>query len=378
MTQLHLVTGATEFIGGALILELLHQTDGQIACIISPDNDTLPPQDYLERALCAAACAYGREDLLGEIQLRCRAVPGDILYPCCGNVAKEIGSISEVWHCADSLKYEEGCEEEVFLHNVQGTRNLLDLALKLKVPTFNYVSTAYLAENLTGRILEEPLASDIVLTNSGYEKSKVQAELLVANTEGIHTRILRPSIVIAHSKTYAATGFSELSNFIQKIHSFKRWVSKLLGNFLSYRQLRIRANAEVPLNFIPVDVFANNAVSLSRSNCSACIFHLTNEYSLTVGQTINLIFKEIGIREPQFVPEDLSFTSIDQSLDKAISNYSSYLLKPKIFDRTNTDAALGSAASHFPLNELIFLPYIRWYLDSLADKKQVTLKKNEL
>ena len=227
MTNVHLVTGATGFVGGALTLELLDRTDDRVVGLVRARCDD-QAQARLQASLSAAARAYGREDLLGEVARRCRATLGDILRPCCGADLRE--PVAEVWHCAASLKYEDDQAEEIFQHNVEGIRNMLDLARARRAAVFNHVSTAYVAGNRTGRILEELPHSEGV-SNNRYEQSKIRAEWLVAAAEGVHVRILRPSIVIGHSRTYEAMSGTGMYAFISKTCRFQRLRLAAAGSF---------------------------------------------------------------------------------------------------------------------------------------------------
>lgn len=366
MSKLHLFTGATGFVGGAMVLELLRQTDDQIACIVRPRNNRISTQAYLEDKLCAAARAYGWEDLLSEIPSRCRAISGDILLPSCGEEAKGRGTVSEVWHCAASLEYRDSYREQIFQHNIYGTKNTIALARSLKAKNFNYISTAYVAGSTVGHVFENLLVDTI--TNNCYEQSKREAEKLVDEIQDMHLRLFRPSIVIGHSKTYAATSFSGLYGFIREVNLFKYRVSKLLGSFLNHRRLRIRADENTPVNFIPVDMVAANAVRISYSNSSNRVFHLTNGCVPSVAPTMNIIFKELGVRAPWYVSDNLHFTSLDEQLDESLEFYNSYLRTPKTFDQTNVEAALGSKILSCPLDALTIQPYISWYVNKLTKK----------
>jgi len=364
MSRQQLVTGATGFVGGALVLELLARTDDQIVCLVRSGKSPGAGQARLQSSLLSAAAAYGRLDLTGEIEGRCRALPGDITLADCGGAFPDGLRVSEVWHCAASLNYEEKNEEQIVLHNVQGTKNVLALAERLGASVFDYVSTAYVAGRRGGLILEEP-AQEPAVTNNCYEKSKVAAEALVAGKEPFHVRVLRPSIVIGHSRTLVATSFTGLYGFMRELHRFKRVVSGRLGEFLRLRSLRLRAEAEVPLNFIPVDGLAANAVGISLSNTPERYFHLTNRSSVSVGDGMLLLFRLLQLRAPRFATSPREFTSLDEALDRELEFYNSYLSHAKVFDQTHTDAILGPAASSWPLPTDRLSAFLEWYLDCL-------------
>ena len=73
------------------------------------------------------------------------------------------------------------------------TRNALALAHLLKVKALHYVSTAYVAGTVVGRVMEGALPATGF--NNSYEKSKFEAEKLVREC-GIPYTIYRPSIIV--------------------------------------------------------------------------------------------------------------------------------------------------------------------------------------
>ena len=99
----HFVTGATGFVGGALVLALLDATDDDVVCLVRA-ADRAAAEERLHRALAAQARAYGREDLLSALAERCRAVPGDLAAGAGLDRALAEGC-KEVWHEAAPLRY---------------------------------------------------------------------------------------------------------------------------------------------------------------------------------------------------------------------------------------------------------------------------------
>jgi nucleoside-diphosphate-sugar epimerase len=370
VSKTHLVTGATGFVGGALVLELLRQTDDPVVCLVRAPGPERA-RERLHESLAEAAVGYGRDELLGEIARRCRAVPGDILRPGCGAAGVRA---DEVWHCAASLKYEDEQAAEIFQHNVEGTRNVLDLARAAGVTVFNHVSTAYVAGRRTGVVREE-LVGDEEVCNNRYEQSKVRGERLVAGVSDMHVRILRPSIVIGHSRTLVATSFTGLYGFIRGLGQFRRAVARRLGDFLTHRAVRVLADPATRTNFIPVDAVAANAVAIGRSNTSAGVFHLTNACMPTVGQGMMLLFRELGLRAPRFIGSAREFTSIDEALDREVRFYSSYMLNGKDFDRGNTDAVAGTA-SHYPMTDDVLLAHVRWFVRTQTREGRARAKES--
>ena len=365
MKRVHLVTGGTGFVGACIILELLRHTDVEVLCIVRPGRKTEDVR--LRTALEAAAHAYGYDEtILEAIKTRCRALSGNIETELCGVSTKV--RVDEFWHSAASLRYENRYAAEIFSTNVEGTRHAVELAHYLGVDRFNYVSTAYVAGKRSGRILEE--IENNHETNNLYEASKIQAEAIVTCARDLRPRIFRPSVVIGHSKTYAATNFTGMYGFMRKLLQFKGMMSRIQEGFLLRESIRMRVDPDGLLNLIPVDIVARQAVEISLSSSPASVFHLTNATPPTIAEFLLLLFEELGIKEPQFVNHKDEYSWIDTKFDQAIDFYGSYLLGFKEFDRTNSDTAIGNthdAACVLDATEL--RTYYRWYLKHLIAQR---------
>ena len=364
---MHLVTGATGFIGAALVLELLDQTTDEVACLVRPKNDPERARTRLTEALERAFLLYDRADLVPAIGDRCRAVPFDLRSedgPSPASLPREVG---EVWHSAASLRFKPEQRDKIVEQNVEGTRRLLQLATAAGASTFNYISTAYVAGKRTGLVLEEP-ARDPSVAHNAYEESKILAETLVDEWTGLRTRTMRPSIVIGHSRTFAAISNTGLYGFILGVQSARKEVEgKKLGAYLSHRAVRLRGDGEAPLNLIPVDVVARNAVQISRSTSDASVFHLVNSTPPLSAEVGRAAFAALEMAEPRWVDDDDEFTLIDEELDQhpRTGFFRTYLARERVFDLTNTNAAIGGAASTVALGPDELTPYIEWYLGAV-------------
>lgn len=361
----HFITGATGFIGGALVLELLKRTDAEIICLVRSTPKFEDASQRLYNALTHAAIVYGEQSLIPEIFARCTPCQGSILEANCGVSSPKQYKIDEVWHSAASLKYKNANALEVFDHNVHGTCNVLALAQAAGGKVLNYISTAYVAGKRSGLISEELQTSDEVANNE-YERSKIHAEWIVAENKSMHIRILRPSILIGHSRTYAATSFTGLYGFLRELYMFKRRFSGMPQG-PDKHPLSIRAKATGAINLMPVDALVSNAVAVSQSNSSKQIFHLTNAEPPAIEPCAVALFDLLGLPKPKLITNSEHLSEFDCYLERGIGFYSSYLGDSKVFCQRNAAEVIPLAARRHPLGDQALRKYIGWYLARLEE-----------
>jgi nucleoside-diphosphate-sugar epimerase len=362
----HLITGGTGFIGAALVIELLQRTDDAIVAIVRPGDSS--PERRFHAAVTGAAEAYGLGSAVAAKLERCRVVAGDVLEERCG-VREEISARHvQFWHCAASLRFEDRHQEEIQTTNVEGTRHALALARSLEVEAFNHISTAYVAGTSSGVIREE--LAGAVSTNNHYERSKVMAEHLVGAANGFRKRILRPSIVVGHSLTRAATAFSGFYGFLRQLVQFRGMMERMQAGLAGRTPLRMRVDPHSGLDLVPVDMVAEEAVRIGLSGEADGVFHLTHPSPPAVGLVICTLFRSAGLHEPAFVPTRDGFEWLDGRFDKRLDFYGSYLIGEKRFDRSRSDAVLGGRRGpevRFEGAELE--SFAHWYLARLERER---------
>jgi nucleoside-diphosphate-sugar epimerase len=322
----------------------------------------------LRKALLKAGYAYGYDEkILATMPDRCRAIAGDVNAELCGIAPQSLPRVQQFWHSAASLRYEDRYSLEIFQTNTEGTRHAIALARHIGLEQyFNYISTAYVAGRRTGLIMET--LDENHPTNNHYEMSKMLAEQILANTPDLCTRIFRPSVVIGHSKTFAvASGFSGLYGFIRKLLQFKGAMSRIQEGLLTREAIRMHVDPDAPLNFVPIDLVAQQAVQISTSRTPCSIFHLTNATPPTVAEFLFPLFEDLGLKAPLFAKTKEEFSWIDSKLDQGITFYNSYLTSPKQFDRYNSDVAIGNRwQAAYSLDTATLRSFFHWYLDVLS------------
>lgn len=359
MQRAHLVTGATGFVGRALVLELLARTQAPVVCLVRADGTS--PQERLWNALLEAAEAYDcPQNVRAAITQRCHAVAGDIRSPGCGLPDELDWRVDQVWHSAASLRFHQRDGVEIDETNVEGTRRVLELAKRLDTQSFNYISTAYVAGRSNGLIQADLMRNSD--SNNCYETSKRNAEEVVLSTTELQTRILRPSVVIGHSRTHAVCGsYTGLYGLIDRLAALS--LRRATTNADRQSPVRIRANPEGTINLFPVDLVVEQAVRCAQSSSEASVFHLTTATPLRVSTLFQGIHAELGLPAPQFVSDAEALSLEEKRLARQMSFYASYLRDDKAFDRATTDQALGTADDgRFTLTEKQLRQFCHWYL----------------
>ncbi len=362
----HLVTGATGFIGAAVVLELLERTRDDIVAIVRPGKTSA--EDRFRDAIGRAAEAYASPVDLPSALARCRVVAGDIAREGCGVEAPNIGAVAQVWHCAASLRYEDRYAAEIHATNVEGTRHVLAFSSSLGAETFNYVSTAYVAGRSTGVIREQPLPG--VPANNCYEASKQEAERIVLATVGPRVRVFRPSVVVGHSRTLAATTFSGYYGFVRQLMQFRGMIERVQAGLLGRTSLLLRIDSDAAINLVPVDKVAREAVAIALMPTSEGVFHLTHRSPPGIGLAIRTVFAMLGLHEPTFVRDADELGWLDSRLDQRLEFYRSYITADRRFDRSRTDAALGATQSTDAEYDGAAIAALgRWYLARLEAQR---------
>jgi thioester reductase-like protein len=190
-----LVTGFPGFLGRELLPRLLaRRPDGRALCLV---------QEKFAAVAREAAAQLERER--PETAGRIRLASGDITRPGLGaGGALEPGEVVEIHHLA--ALYDLGVSAELGQRvNVEGTRNVLDLAERCPhLERLHYVSTCYVSGRHPGTFTEDDLEKGQAFNNH-YEETKYRAEVEVRARMrgGLPATVYRPAITVGDAATGA-------------------------------------------------------------------------------------------------------------------------------------------------------------------------------
>ncbi len=170
-----LVTGASGIVGHFVVIKLIQE-------------------GHQVRAIKRANSNIGR---LAAYNDKIEWVEADILdIPA---LEKAFTGIDRVVHCAALVSFHQEDKEAMMNINVNGTANMVNLALEHQVKKFVYISSvAALGRKPNLDIIDEEVKWEDSAENSNYAKSKHFAEMEVwrAQEEGLPTAIVNPSIIL--------------------------------------------------------------------------------------------------------------------------------------------------------------------------------------
>lgn len=109
--------------------------------------------------------------------------------------------ITEVYHCAAMISFSQAKKVKMDKTNVEGTENMVNLALINKVQKFCFISSiAAIGRSLSGATIDENCKWENSKLNSNYAISKYKAEMEVwrAKEEGLNVCIVNPGVILGY------------------------------------------------------------------------------------------------------------------------------------------------------------------------------------
>ena len=158
---------------------------------------------HLIRALVAAGkpvrALYRQQPLpqLEDLSGRIEWVPGDILDVSA--LEDAMAGVTQVYHCAAVVSFQAGDKDRLLKVNVEGTANVVNMALDAGVKKLLFVSSvAAIGRARAGVAINEECEWEDSRNNSRYSVSKFLGEMEIWRgiAEGLEAVIINPSVIL--------------------------------------------------------------------------------------------------------------------------------------------------------------------------------------
>jgi 5-hydroxydodecatetraenal polyketide synthase CpkC len=350
-----LLTGATGFVGGHLLQELLRETEYDILCLVRAESPT-----HGKARIARNAAKLGLPVFANS---RVQVVVGDLNERRFGLTGKSFTALAKlvvvVYHCAArvdlSLSY-----AALRQANVSGTKHVLELAsLRTKSAMWvHYISTyGVFSQSETRTVLEDmPLHSPMVLPN-GYSKTKWVGEQVVsiAQKRGIPICVFR----LGQMTGSLFKGVQNLDDIFSRM-----WKGCL--QLHCWPQLH-------HLEVTPVDYASSAIAKLSKSPRNGAVFHLVNPSTLSASKLFQFI-KDVTVHDLRVLPQNEWLALVTDEPGNALHPIlpmlrclidSNLLGNPLEFDTRNVTKGLRDMDCVCPaIDEELLRTYLTFYLQA--------------
>jgi len=243
------VTGGTGLVGSHILLEL-SKNGKQFKAL---------KREFSSLSICKNIFKhYNAEDLFEKINW----VEGDVNdIP---SLESEMKNCEKVLHCAAVVSFQPSDAELVKKVNIEGTANVMNVALNSGVKRVGFVSSiAALGRNSSEGIVDEECHFKKTKLDSNYALSKYYAEQEVwrASHEGLEVVIVNPSVILGPGNWSKGS-----SQIFQKIHSGLKFYTPGSTGYVDVVDV---ANSLVALLFSNVknERFIVNGANLKYRDC---------------------------------------------------------------------------------------------------------------
>jgi thioester reductase-like protein len=363
-----LITGATGFLGQQIIGVLLEKFPKARLVVLLREKKGLSVQERLHAIIDQVSAPEKRDEALTRIDV---FTSDDISKERCGLSAEDYPAVAagltRIIHSAATVRFDHPLDFARRI-NVEGTRNVLDLAEDVarngRLRSFTYIGTAFVAGERKGLVREDELDVGQSFRNT-YEQTKCEAEKLVrSRMDTIPTVIARPSIIVGDSRTGATTSFKTLY-----------WPLKI---YAKYHWRTVPGYPDAVIDLVPVDYVAEAAVALSfdQRALGGC-FHLCAgpKRDSTLGEIAHFASTFFKVPPPRYISPHLFFALVRPFLYatvwgknrrylRELRAYRPYFLVRTVFDHRGAAEHLEPVGIHPPAVSDYLEKLFRYCLDS--------------
>jgi len=354
-----LITGATGYLGGYLLGDLLNATSAEVYCLVRGKDSTTAKERLIKNLQ-----SYGRwQEAFSD---RIQPVLGDLSQPRFG---LDETAFSQLAGKLDTVYHNGGWVNNIRSYaalkptNVTGTESAIRLATLHKMKPLHFVSSLaiFFSKTYAGAEVvhetDQPIYDPHI--KSGYIQSKWVADRLVqqAQSRGLPASIYRPARVTADSQTGQTNAVKDL-------------LSLLIKSCIYLKKYPV---LDVTIPMVPVDYLSQAISHLSQKETSwGQAFHFINEEPLpwnSLAATLGKLGYDLEALEYSAWRRELK-----QQIDKEPANETLKLIQALLyapnnlfFDRPRFDMSgvhtglAGTSVVWPPIDERLVSTYISYF-----------------
>ena len=350
MKKYTLLTGATGFIGQYMLERLLLRDIPVVT--IARGKENLSAKERIQEIVADLEKRVGRT-LPPPV-----CFTGDLSADDLGldDFALEwfAGNCGQVLHNAASIRFH--CEgdrtKDPWLSNYTGTVNVAELCKQSSIDTFHHVSTAYVCGTRRDTVFEHELECGQDFA-SDYQQAKLEAEKYLRGVDFLKSRTFyRPAIVVGDSRNgYTSSPDFGLYHYIEFNWNLAKNLRAATGETGPIQlPFRLRMTGDERRNLVTVDWVADAIVHiLTHPELHNETYHLTPDKPATSRDVVEAIVEYFDFEGVEFIGDaevDVADqTDVERMFYDFASTFESYWDDEPIYDRTNTNRALGKVYS---------------------------------
>jgi nucleoside-diphosphate-sugar epimerase len=336
-----LITGITGLVGSAFAVESLKRDADLTFVAITRPKGSDNAADRVKEAIIDQCNFDGTPEIAEDLCKRIDVIEGDVSDPVHLAMSHKLEGISSVFHCAADVNLGVDAEGKTFHVNYNGTKVLLQIAKELKVESFHYVSTAYVAGKTKGKVMEDSMPA--TEWHNSYEHSKYESEKLVRSS-GIPFTIYRPSIIVGRStdgkirKPLAFYFILEFLAVLKERNCAKKHVE--LSDWLDM-PLRMHAKVTDTIFFVPIDYISNVITHVFPMPAVGKTYHLTGNSPVSTQGIEEAISQTLKVKNVTLVDELPNPTMDEKLLHRFLGEFLPYFGSEALFDVSNIVEIFG-------------------------------------
>jgi len=336
-----LITGITGLVGSAFAVNVLKRDEEvEFLAITRAKQDQSAP-DRVKEAIIEQCEFDGTPEISDALIKRIDVLEGDVSDPVHLALSKKLEDLDTIFHCAADVNLGVDSEGKTFNVNYNGTKVLLEIAKELKVKSFHYVSTAYVAGTTKGKVMEDEQPA--VDWHNSYEHSKFESEKLV-RASGIPFTIYRPSIIVGRhtdGKIRKPLAFYFILEFLAVIKERHCAKNHIEPSALLDMPLRMNAKITDTIFFVPIDYVTEVTTALFFMPATDKTYHLTGNSPVSTRAIEHAIEETLKIQDVQIVDHLTNPTMDEKLLHRFLGEFLPYFGSEAVFDVSNIIEAFG-------------------------------------